>query len=577
MQKTIQRYRPVSDAPLQQPPLLARIYRHRGVQHDDELNYRLQSLPEPTQLRGMTEAVALLMAARREQWRVVVVGDFDCDGATATACALRGLRQLGIHDVSYLVPNRFTDGYGLSEGLAEQVAARGAQLLITVDTGIASLAGVARARQLGLKVLITDHHLPGQQLPDAEAIVNPNQPGCRFPDKSLAGVGVMFYLLLGLRRALREAGVFDAQSQPNLAELLDLVALGTVADVVPLSWLNRCLVAQGLARIQAGRCCAGIRALAEIGKRSVSRLSVQDFGFVLGPRLNAAGRLEDMGTGIECLLTDSPELAARYAQELDTFNRERRAIEAGMQQQALALPDVSQWQHGDALPNSLCVFEPEWHQGVIGILAGRLRERFNRPVIALACAEDGNPDSAWLKGSARSIGGLHLRDVLAALDAAHPGVIDRFGGHAMAAGLVIARDQLERFRELFEQFVSRAVTPDMLQAVVMSDGELAEAELDLRSAELLRQAGPFGQHFPEPVFDGEFTLLSQRLVGEKHLKMQLSFGQQVFDAIAFNVDLAQWPAPEVSLVHAVYQLDINEWNGVRKLQLLVRELFVRNV
>ena len=555
-------------------PLLARIYRHRGVTSALELDYRLERLPSPDTLKGLPAALDLLETALVQQRRILVVGDFDADGATSTALALRGLRALGAQHVDFLVPNRFSYGYGLTPGIVALARERQPDLLVTVDNGISSIDGVAAARAAGMAVLVTDHHLPGEVLPAADAIVNPNQPGCAFPDKAIAGVGVMFYVLLALRKRLRENNWFESQgiAEPNLAQFLDLVALGTVADVVPLSHTNRTLVQQGLLRIRAGHCCAGIRALADICKKELPRLTSQDFGFYLGPRLNAAGRLDDMSHGIECLLTDDPALARQYAQELDNMNRERKSIEIAMQETALADARFARWSAAEQLPWSLCLYDSSWHQGVIGVLAGRLKEKFHRPAIVFADASEHE-----IKGSARSVPGLHIRDALDSIAARHPHILSKFGGHAMAAGLTLAREHFDTFSELFEQEVQLWLDETDLEAVLVSDGELAPDELALGVAEQLRAAGPWGQRFPEPLFDGVFAVKSQRLVGEKHLKLQLvppQDAKRVIDAIAFNVDTAQWPDPSARHVHVAYKLDVNEYNGLRTAQLLVQDIRV---
>ncbi len=555
-------------------PVLARVYRHRGVVSSEELDYRLERLPQPQSLQGLPAALDLLVEALQQQQRILIVGDFDADGATATALAMRGLRALGAQHVDFLVPNRFEYGYGLTPEIVALAHTRTPDVIVTVDNGISSIEGVAAARAAGIKVLVTDHHLPGDQLPNAHAIVNPNQPGCAFPDKSLAGVGVMFYVLLALRKILREKKWFEKQkiSEPNLANFLDLVALGTVADVVPLSHINRTLVQQGLLRIRAGKCCAGIKALAEIAGRQLPRLVATDFGFAVGPRLNAAGRLDDMAHGIHCLLTDDTDIAKQYAQELDSLNRERRTIESGMQDEALNDARFIRWteQAAEDLPWSLCLYDSSWHQGVIGILASRLKEKFHRPAIVFADANESE-----IKGSARSVAGLHIRDALDAIAARHPHLLQKFGGHAMAAGLTLKREDFAEFCALFEQEVRLCLDESDLEAVLVSDGELAVQELNLDVAELLRAAGPWGQRFPEPLFDGVFTVKSQRLVGERHLKMRLSplqASDMEFDAIAFGVDLACWPNPLAQRLRIAYRLDVNEFRGLRTAQLLVQHM-----
>ena len=551
------------------PPLLTRLYAARGVNTVSELDKRLQALLPFTLFKGMPEAVAVLVDAVQQQLPILIVGDFDADGATASSVAVLGLRALGAGQVDYLVPNRFEFGYGLTPEIVEVALTRNPAVLVTVDNGISSIEGVAAAKAAGLKVVVTDHHLPAEQLPAADAIVNPSQPGCAFPSKAIAGVGVIFYVMLALRAALREQGWFNpTRPEPNLGELLDLVALGTVADVVPLDANNRILVHQGLARIRAGRCRPGIRALLEVAGRPAQRLVSTDLGFIVGPRLNAAGRLDDMSLGIECLLTDSEPLALDIARELDNLNRDRKSIERDMQQQALATLAAMDLSDSD-LPFGLCLFDPDWHQGVIGILASRLKDRYHRPVIAFADAGNGD-----LKGSARSVPGLHIRDALDAVAARQPGLISKFGGHAMAAGLSLPQANLETFRRAFDHEVRRQLTAEDLTGRLLSDGELAAGEFNLGLASQLREAGPWGQHFPEPGFHGEFTLVQQRLVGERHLKMvlQLTGSSEVLDAIAFNIDPRIWPNPAVQRVLLAYTLDINEFRGRQSLQLMVRHL-----
>lgn len=550
------------------PLLLTRLYAARGVRSADELDRRLARLLPWQQLKGIEQAVELLVQALEQRQSILVVGDFDADGATASSVALLGLRQFGAARVDYLVPNRFEYGYGLTPEIVEVALARQPQLLMTVDNGISSVEGVAVAKAAGLKVLVTDHHLPGAVLPEADAIVNPNQPGCTFASKSLAGVGVVFYVMLALRSRLRDLGWFERHgwSEPNLAELLDLVALGSVADVVPLDANNRILVSQGLARIRAGRARPGLRALLEVAGRQASRIASSDLGFILGPRLNAAGRLDDMSLGIECLLCEDEAQARDMALQLDALNQDRKRIEQGMQREALAqLQDLPE----EGLPFGLCLFQPEWHQGVIGILASRLKERYHRPAIAFADAGEG-----MLKGSARSIPGVHIRDVLDAVAARHPQLISKFGGHAMAAGLSLPLPNLEAFCLAFDQELRRTLCEDDFTGRLLSDGELSVEEFHLDQAQALRQAGPWGQHFPEPLFHGTFVLHEQRLVGERHLKMVVASecGQVRLDAIAFNVDRQQWPSPMVRKVRLAYKLDVNEFRGRQSVQLLVSHL-----
>jgi len=552
-------------------PVLARIYAARGVRSADQLVRSLQGLHKP-HMKGMETALTLLEAALRERKRILIVGDFDADGATSTVLAVRALRAMGAVSVDYLVPNRFTYGYGLTpEIVALACSTKKPDLIVTVDNGISSIEGVAAANALGMQVLITDHHLPGAVLPDAAAILDPNQPGCDFPSKNLAGVGVVFYLLSRLRTQLKERGWFAENNipEPVMADFLDLVALGTVADVVPLDANNRVLVHQGLARIRAGRCRPGITALLAIAGKSPAQLVATDLGFQVAPRLNAAGRLDDMSHGIECLLTDSPDLAAQYAAELDGLNIERRQIESGMQQEAMHVLHTFALDK-TALPFGLTLFHRDWHQGVIGILAGRLKERFHRPVIAFAPAAPGADE---LKGSARSIPGVHIRDVLDAVAARNPGLITRFGGHAMAAGLSLPATHLEDFRSAFNAAVRDVVDPRDLEPVLYSDGELPAECFTEPFADILREAGPWGQAFPEPLFHGEFHCLEQRVLKERHLKLSVAHpaSNRVFDAIAFNVDREQWPN-QASRVRLAYRLDINEFRGSRSLQLRVEHL-----
>ncbi|HLV17538.1 MAG TPA: single-stranded-DNA-specific exonuclease RecJ [Pseudomonas sp.] len=553
------------------PPLLARLYAARGVRSAAELDKGLARLIPYQQLAGIEAAVALLVEALERRQRVLIVGDFDADGATASSVGVLGLRMLGVAHVDYLVPNRFEYGYGLTPEIVAVALQRRPDLLITVDNGISSVDGVAAAKAAGLKVLVTDHHLPGPELPAADAIVNPNQPGCPFPSKAMAGVGVIFYVLLALRARLREIGWFARQgmAEPNLAELLDLVALGSVADVVPLDANNRILVHQGLARIRAGRARPGLKALLEVAGKQAARVTSTDLGFILGPRLNAAGRLDDMSLGIECLLCDDEALARDMAMQLDQLNQDRKAIEQGMQREALAqLRDLPV----EELPFGLCLFEPEWHQGVIGILASRLKERYHRPTIAFADAGNGE-----LKGSARSIPGFHIRDALDAVAARHPGLITKFGGHAMAAGLSLPAANFGAFAAAFDAEVRRQLSDEDLTGRLLSDGQLSAEEFHLELARALRHAGPWGQHFPEPLFHGVFEVVQQRLVGERHLKMMVrtECGSRSLDAIAFNIDREQWPNPTVRWAELAYKLDVNEFRGQESVQLLVSHLAPR--
>ena len=553
------------------PPLLTRIYAARGVANAAELEKGLARLLPTHLLKGMDAAVQLLTQALEQRQRILIVGDFDADGATASCVGVLGLRMLGAAHVDYLVPNRFDYGYGLTPEIVAVALERQPDLLVTVDNGISSLEGVAAAQAAGLKVLVTDHHLPGAELPTADAIVNPNQPGCEFPSKALAGVGVMFYVLLALRAHLRSNGWFAQQNiqEPNLAELLDLVALGSVADVVPLDANNRILVHQGLARIRAGRARPGLQAILDVARRDHRRLVSTDLGFIVGPRLNAAGRLDDISLGIECLLCEDADGALQRAQQLEQLNQDRKQIEQGMQREALVqLKDLPL----DNLPFGLCLFEPEWHQGVIGILASRMKERYHRPVIAFADAGAGQ-----LKGSARSIPGLHIRDALDAVAARFPELISKFGGHAMAAGLTLQAVHYEAFAKAFDAEVRRQLTADDLTGRIYSDGCLAANEFDMQLAQQLRHAGPWGQRFPEPLFHGDFKIISQRLVGEKHLKLVLQSAQNApaLDAIAFNIDLDVWPNPTIGHAQVAYTLDINEFRGNQSLQLMVSSISPR--
>ncbi|GLX15387.1 single-stranded-DNA-specific exonuclease RecJ [Pseudomonas straminea] len=552
------------------PPLLTRLYAARGVRSAVELEKGLARLIPFTQLKGIEEAVELLVKGLQQRQRMLIVGDFDADGATASSVGMLGLRMLGAAHVDYLVPNRFEYGYGLTPEIVAVALSREPDLLITVDNGISSIEGVAAAKAAGLKVLVTDHHLPGHELPAADAIVNPNQPGCTFPSKSLAGVGVIFYVLLALRARLRELGWFTTERpEPNLGELLDLVALGSVADVVPLDANNRILVHQGLARIRAGRARPGLRALLEVAGKQHARITSTDLGFILGPRLNAAGRLDDMSLGIECLLCEDEALARDMAVQLDQLNQDRKAIEQGMQREALAqLKDLPL----ENLPFGLCLFEADWHQGVIGILASRLKERYHRPTIAFADAGEG-----MLKGSARSVPGFHIRDALDAVASRHPGLISKFGGHAMAAGLSLPAEHFETFARAFDDEVRRQLCEDDLTGRLLSDGVLSIDEFNLPLARELRNAGPWGQHFPEPLFHGAFQLVQQRIVGERHLKVVLKSecGSVQLDGIAFGVDREVWPNPTVRWVELAYKLDVNEFRGQESVQLLISHLAPR--
>lgn len=552
-------------------PILNRIYAARGIQSAAELDKRLEQLLPYHQLTGIEAAVACLYDAIQQQKCIVIMGDFDADGATSCALAVAALKSLGMKRVHYLVPNRFEYGYGLTPEIVEVAKSFEPQLLITVDSGISCFAGVKAAKDAGLQVLITDHHLPGATLPPADVIVNPNLPNDTFGSKNLAGVGVIFYLMLAFRRFLREQNWFSEQqiAEPNMSQFLDLVALGTVADVVPLDRNNRILVHQGLLRIRAGRARPGIKALLRVAGRNETSLVASDLGFAIGPRLNAAGRLDDMALGIKALLTDDDDQALMIAQQLDSLNNERRAIEADMQQQAFEQLDKLSWQNLASCPAGVCLFDPNWHQGVIGILASRIKDKLHRPVVAFAAANEQE-----LKGSARSVAGVNIRDVFQAIDARQPGLISKFGGHAMAAGILLPRANFQQFNIAFAEEIERQLGSNSLQQIVHSDGELAEQEVTLQLAQILREAEPWGQAFPEPSFDGVFQLIEQRIVGGRHLKMRVCWlaSSKVFDAIAFNIDPANWPNHRCETIHLVYKLDINEFNGRRSVQLMVSHL-----
>ncbi|EJC6744479.1 single-stranded-DNA-specific exonuclease RecJ [Vibrio vulnificus] len=560
------------------PDILKRIYLNRGIQDTSQLETAVKGLHSYQKLHGIELAVELLFEAIREQKRIIVVGDFDADGATSSALSVLALRMLGSNNVDYLVPNRFEDGYGLSPEVVEQAIALGAEVIMTVDNGVSSIEGVRYAKEHGLKVLVTDHHLPGQVLPEVDAMVNPNLQTCAFPSKALAGVGVAFYLMMALCVHMRKCGWFAEQgmAEPKLMELVDLVALGTVADVVPLDENNRILVHQGLQRIRAGKARPGIQALIEVAKRDARRLVAADFGFALGPRINAAGRLDDMSFGVELLMCNNIHAARRMAHELDGLNQTRKEIEEGMKQEAMAFCERLQFGENSELPYGLVLFQRDWHQGVIGILASRIKEKYHRPVIAFADGGDG-----YIKGSCRSIPGLHMRDALDLIDTQNPGLILKFGGHAMAAGLTIKECDFERFSQLFDQLVKRELDEAALKGIVLSDGELKPEEFSMHTAELLRSAGPWGQAFPEPIFDGEFKVLHQKLVGEKHLKLMLEplfKGHPtniMIDGIAFNVDLRRWPDASVKTVRLAYKLDINEFRNNQSLQLMIEHIEAR--
>ena len=549
-------------------PVLQRIYSARNIVRSEELDTSLTALLPYQSLLCIDQAVILLTAALTTHKRILILADYDADGATGCALAIRGLRAMGATDLHYLVPSRFNFGYGLSPEIVTVAAAMKPDLLITVDNGISSIEGVRLARSMGMDVLVTDHHLPREQLPDANVIVNPNQPDDGFPSKCLAGVGVMFYILAALRAHLRATNWFAANGlqEPNLAALLDLVALGTVADVVPLDLNNRILVAQGLARIRSGRGVPGINALLAVAKRTPARVTAGDLGFTVGPRLNAAGRLEDMSLGIECLLCDDAARAMAMAMKLDELNRERREIQQEMQD--MAEREMPTLELDGILPFGLCLYKENWHQGVIGILAAKIKDQWNRPVVAFADDRDG-----MLKGSARSVAAVHIRDLFDAIASRAPHLIDRFGGHAMAAGLTIRRESLEEFRRLFDAEVRRHLSPDDLAGTIVTDGELSPDDLNLSMAETISHAGPWGHDFPEPLFDGIFTIAGRRVIGQRHLKLALKTGQsdRTYDAMAFFTNAGGW-VEEADTIRLVYRLNVNEYKGQRKLQLLAEHM-----
>ena len=551
-------------------PILKRIYANRDVNQLSQVDYSLARLLNYDQLKGVDAAADLIADAVSHDQRLLIIGDYDADGATSTALVLRALRRFAAQHVDYLVPNRFEYGYGLTPEIVAVAKDYAPDMLITVDNGISSIDGVEAAKQHDIKVVITDHHLPGQQLPAADAIVNPNQPGCPFPSKSIAGVGVAFYAMLAVRGALRARGWFDqGRQEPNMAELLDLVALGTVADVVPLDENNRILVQQGIRRIRAGKSCAGIKALFQAAGKDIGACSSTDLGFFIGPRLNAAGRLEDMSAGIECLITDSASVAETIAAELNELNSQRKQIEQGMLTEALAdMEALLVTLNTDQLQAGVCLYNGDWHQGVIGLLASRVKERYHRPVIAFANAND-DSDSDEIKGSARSIRGLHIRDVLDTIASRHPGLIKKFGGHAMAAGLSIRKRDFETFKQTFEQEVAALLSEDELEEVVETDGGIEAEQLSLETAHVIETAGPWGQHFPEPVFDNQFEVINWKVVGHKHLKMQLRLNQadKTVDAIAFNT--LEDDLPSTERIHVAYRMNVNEFRNNRSLQLIV--------
>ncbi|MDE0363942.1 MAG: single-stranded-DNA-specific exonuclease RecJ [Gammaproteobacteria bacterium] len=552
------------------PDLLRRIYGNRGITSAAELERSLAGLEDPAPMRDIDTAAQRIARAVREGQHILFVGDFDADGATSVALGVSVLQAFGAERVDFVVPNRFEFGYGLSPEIVRVALAREPDLLITVDNGVSSIEGVELANAGGVDVIVTDHHLPGARLPPAHAIVNPNVPGCGFPSKAIAGVGVIYCVLSRVRRVLGEAGWFagNGREEPNLAQWLDLVALGTVADVVPLDRNNRTLVHQGLVRMRKGRCRHGIQALAEVSGRSLPGLRASDLGFQIGPRLNAAGRLKDMSLGIRCLLADSLAEARQHAAALDELNRTRRELQREMVAEAELI--VAEQGRKTQERYGVSVFDPDWHQGIVGIVAGRLRERINRPVVAFAPAGGAEPEA--LRGSARSVPELHIRDALDALAARHPGLLVKFGGHAMAAGLSIRRVHYEHFAKAFDRIVQDRLPPAALEARIETDGELSSSEITLQNAVHLADGGPWGQAFPEPSFHGEFEIVNQRVVGETHLKLVLRSGARLVDAIAFN----QPPLPGAARLHAVYRLDINDYGGAQTVQLRLEHVRQRD-
>jgi single-stranded-DNA-specific exonuclease len=547
-------------------PVLRQVYLNRGITHSDQLDRTLKNLPNYQHLSGIGGAVDIILDAIQTDQKILIVADFDADGATSCALAIRGLRMLGAKHLDFVVPDRFKFGYGLTPEIVDVALEHKPDLIITVDNGISSVDGVAYAVEQGCQVVVTDHHLPPKQLPNAHAIVNPQLLGDEFPSKALAGVGVMFYVLLALRAKLNEQGAFANSKAPNLAQLLDIVALGTVADVVPMDETNRKLVHQGLLRIQANQCVPGIRALLRIAKREAQSIVASDLGFAIGPRLNAAGRLDDMSLGIQCLLTDDEQEANNIAEQLDLLNVERRSIEDDMKLDAFKILQTLKVSGNNADQWGVCLYEPQWHQGVIGILASRIKEKLNRPVIAFASAS-----ADEVKGSARSIPGLHIRDVLDDIASQHPQLLKKFGGHAMAAGMSLAAKDLDVFTEAFNSAVKKRLNNELPENVFLVDGEIPDAELNLHLAETLRQGGPWGQSFPEPVFIGIYKVKNARIVGQKHVKFELETlsNQRRIDAIYFN---PEHPDSLIGLakVKVVYQLDINTYMGRSSSQLMVR-------
>jgi single-stranded-DNA-specific exonuclease len=560
--------------------LLDRVFAMRGINNQSELVFELKHLHPISTLKGIQTATDLLVETIKAKQRILIIGDFDADGATSTAVAVRALRLMGHDNVDYLVPNRFEFGYGLTPEIVVEAQKFSPDIIITVDNGISSIKGVEQAKAFGYKVIITDHHLPAEKLPDADAIINPNQRGDKFPSKNLAGVGVTFYLMLSAKSSLHQQGYFVENSiqEPNLTELLDLVALGTVADVVPLDQNNRILVEQGLRRMRGGKACEGIQALFRIGKRNIRNAVSSDLGFACGPRLNAAGRMDDMSLGIECLLSNDPQQAMDLASALDDLNIERRATEDSMKAEAMELLEqLDDDKLSGDLPPVLCLYKETWHQGVIGILAARVRERYNRPTIIFAPASDeindGQGEAKEIKGSARSISSIHIRDIFDEVATKNPNLLNKFGGHAMAAGLSLEASQLDEFTQAICDVVQSHVNDETFQEIHYSDGELKPDDFELKSADDLRYAAPWGQHFPAPVFDNHFTIVNKRLLKDKHYKLVLRplDTSRTVNAIAFNIDIESWPE-EGGNVHLLYRLEVNEFRDTSSLQLMVERL-----
>ncbi len=552
-------------------PLLQSILAKRGLSHNQQIQHDLSQLADPFLMWGMQQAVERLWLALQSQQKIVIVGDFDADGATSSALAMLGLKEMGFTHVNFVVPNRFEYGYGLSEAIVDELAWQKPDLIITVDNGISSVAGVDKANMLGMDVIVTDHHLPGQQLPAALAIINPNQSGCPFPGKALAGVGVFFHLLIALRKFLREQDWFTRQglAEPNLANYLDIVALGTIADVVPLDFYNRILVAQGIKRIRAGLMRPGIRQLLHVAEKDYRYISSVDLGFALAPRLNAAGRLDDMTQGIMLLTTESEDLAFELAKTLDDFNRERRIIEQQMQIEAMQIVESLVMDIAE-IPRGFCLYHPDWHQGVVGLVASRIKEKYHRPVIAFA-----NTDNGELKGSGRSIKGIHLRDLLDDIATLHPELLDKFGGHAMAAGLSLASSGFEHFQGAFTAALDQIEDRSLFESIIESDGAIEAKDMNIFTAQLLRDAMPWGQQFPEPLFDGIFYVKSKRALGEKHAKFQLSYGlndKAEIEAIFFNTDANNWMEQALEKVFVVYKLGVNHYQSRQSLQLVIQAM-----